>query len=229
MVYRSVRSALPVQESPIKQALQLRMSPQFARCSRNVQQHLVRLADRTKVSSDMVKILDEEGVALRVCRWVAWGKWQQDRVLRLGMVMWLRREPDLNAPGRRSACGWVWPEIHILTATEKQVHLHPNFKQLERVGFRNDGKSPDPIANTGMLVSNWRRTWETVQQTLDSIDKTLLLAQAERIAATRKKRLVRKRLKLSPEENEYVLALRTLQRGVLRGEIKLNEVSPLTK
>ena len=100
----------------------------------------------------MVEILDQEEVPFRVCRWVAWGKWLQDRAVRLAVAFALRQEADLRKPGR-STTGWSWPTDQLLGSAEKVFRGLPQYARLVEAGILAPrGKVPDDVA---MLTNAW--------------------------------------------------------------------------
>ena len=174
----------------------------------------------------MVEILDQEEVPFRVCRWVAWGKWLQDRAVRLAVAFALRQEADLRKPGR-STTGWSWPTDQLLGSAEKVFRGLPQYARLVEAGILAPrGKVPDNVA---MLTNAWPTVWGSIQREIATLDRRAFRDQAQQLAANRKQRRARRRVKLRPHEIAYADAFNTLSRGLLRADLTLGEAAELRR
>jgi hypothetical protein len=206
-----------VGESAIQRVLRLRYSPQMASFSDRTRDHFTRIANPGILHTQFREVLDREGVPYRICRWVAWGEWFQDRAVRLGLALLLRREADLRNPGR-SVDGWTWAKDHVLAAAERIFWASPTCAALvsERV-LSPRGETPDKAT----FVTGWSRAWPALCEALRHVDADALRAEAERVTATRlrTRRRRAKRVKLSPADAAVVDSIRTILRSALRGNL----------
>lgn len=215
-----------IDETPVQRAKRILLSPSAAGLSPVMREHFRRIT--TKLSPEMVRVTEELELNFRLVRWVAYGRWLQDRMIRLGIVQWLRFEPPPKRRGPKSASGWAWPREHMLTIVEKLVRQKPEYTTLARAGFRVDGSTPSPL-DTAAISSSWQRSWDAVQLLFMRLDKAAVMREADALAKNRVMRRMRKRRKLKPEEVAYLDALNTLRQGLLRGAITLQDLQDTMK
>jgi len=214
------RSRVNYEETPIQRAQRLYKS---AGVSRSKKSNLRRTC--TKLSqTQLVQILDREETPMRVIFWIAWGKWLQDRVLRLALAMWLRRRANPNAPAK-SRTEWAWSESRELTAAERLFRKTPQHVRLVQMGILLEPKKIPTPEQQQVITMNWDRCWSAIWQSVSSLDRLSFTKQIEKkLAVTPKCHRTRARkMKLSEEECAYLDALDTIRQGVLRGRITLEE------
>lgn len=210
--------------SPIRRAQSLLHTTALKSFSLTHQKHVRRVASATILLPPLVTLLDQEWAPFKVCRWVAWGKWHQDRVLRLGVALYLREEVDIARPGR-SVDGWAWSQDHRLASGLHVFQQTPQHTRLVKAGvLREPSRLPAKDA-VAMVHLQWASVWAALQEGLASLDRAAFLGQVKAHSGARKRRRARKRVVLGPKEVAYVDALNTLRRGLLRGDITAGELA----
>lgn len=210
-------------ESHFQRAVRLRRSPDaFAKLSKPKRDHIIRMVNPNILPVQITTVLDAENAPFAVCRWVAWGRRLQDRLVRLEVVLFLKREARLDCPGT-SVDGWAWPKDTVMTTGEELFYASKGCKRLVDAGVlaaRNE------IPRDGWFNA-WNQVRDAVRTVLSSFDKRLFFEQACSQAKQKHRRSVRKRYRPSPREAAYLEALQTIKQGVLRGDIRLGEADEL--
>lgn len=216
-------TADPDGESPLRRARRLRLSIEFATLSPITQHHLRRVADATKLTPPIADILDLERAPFLVCRWVAEGRWLQDRVVRLALALLLRQEVRADRPGRAVSC-WAWARDGLYCTAERIFWQSPQAQRLVKCGLLVD-KGSVPTQGGPLFTVHWPQSWAAVQREFSGIDRGKFLDQVRAVVAQRKRRRVRKQPKLNDRERAYVQALEVIKRGVLRRDITLDDAA----
>jgi hypothetical protein len=207
-------------ETPIRRAQRLARSPQIATMPRTTRVQMMRVASPTVLISPVVELLDREAASLKVCKWVSGGRWVQDRVLRLALAVYLRREAEPCAPGPPSASGWVWPKNAAMSAAEKVFRRSPQHARLVAQGVC---LAPGQIAAFGKAIEvgqRWDAHWGALQRELASLDRAAFLAEVRAVERARKRRTRRRRPRpLAPAQAALADAVKTILRAVVRGNL----------
>lgn len=213
-------------ETPIRRAQRLARSPQLAALPRTTRVQILHVASPAVLVPPVVDLLDREGATFKVCRWVSQGRWVQDRVLRLALAIYLRREAEPCAPGPPSASGWVWPKDAALSAAEKVFRRTP---QHARLVARGTCVAPGQVPAFGKAAEvglRWAEHWGALQRELGSLDRAAFLAEVAAVERGRKRRTQRKRPRpLAPEQAALVDAIKTLHRAAVRGDLTLGDLT----
>ncbi len=207
-------------ESPFARARRLSSSLELRSFSVSTQKHIARVA-KTPYPPQLAELLDRDHAPFKVCRWVAETRWVQDRVLRFAIVLLLRREARLDNPGR-TATGWAWPKDHLFKAAERIFWTTPQVARLVKAGVVVE-RGEIPESGGLRFTTLWDQTWGTIEREFATIDRAAFLATVQAVVKQRKRRRMRKRLKLGEHELAYVSALDTIKRGMLRGDITLED------
>ena len=208
----------------------LRFSVDFAKLSKSEQRHVFRVSDTTRITAQMEAVLTEEGATWSVCRWVAYGKKLQDRTVRLGIALLLRREANPRAPAHSDPeSGWAWPSDPVLGVGERRFYKSPEFARLVRVGVLEDRSALNRggVAGRGVVAHGWDRVWQSLQHTLESLDRDTFQAEVRAEAATRTKRRAKRRARLGPREREVLGHLAALKKLVVRGELTVGDLEDI--
>lgn len=204
--------------SPLARAKKLRFSLELQTYATSTRRYIARIADATVYPPQLAKMLDADYAPFAVLRWVADGKYLQDRAIRFALALLMRREAPVDNP-RRATMGWVWPKDKLFRTAEKLFWQSPQCDRLVRVSVLSreipDGKH--------LFNALWDQTWATIQREFATIDRDAFMRQVQAVIAQRKRRRVRKRMKLGAPELAYVQALDTIKRGIVRGDITLEE------
>ena len=211
------RAIEPPPESPIRRILRLRRSPQFSALSERTRDHFVRIANPTVLHASIIDVLDHEYVPQHVCKWIAWARRHQDRAVRLGLALLMRCEANLCRPGK-SVDGWAWPRDSELAVAERIFWTGPVCARLVRTRLI---APPDVIPDPVTFTLGWEKGWSALREALADIDAEAFRVDVKRVAAAqlKKRRRKRKRVRLSATGAAMVDALRTLEKGVITGEL----------
>jgi hypothetical protein len=208
------------QETGIQRAHRLFREPQG---SRKTKESLRRIV--TKLSTPIVAVLDREDAPLRVCRWVAWGKWAHNRTMRLALALFLRRPVNPLKPAHATS-EWGWGEDVERGAAERVFRTTSPYVRLVKAGALVEHGAIPTHDQLRVSIMGWDNVWPLILREVSSLDRDAFMRQIKNhiAASPRYRRCKKRKVKLRDAELAYLDALDTLKRGVLRGDITINDL-----
>ena len=210
------------QETPIARAKRLWQTGRLSGLSQKSQYSIHRIC--SKLPKPMFDILDQEGSALRVCRWVAWGKWLPDRTLRLALTLYLRHEVDLRRPGQ-SSTGWSWAKDRPATAAERVFRKSQVCERLVAAGVLAPRNKTPTAEEQVAYLGSWDLRWAALQRELATMDRDAFLREVTTATAPKGKRKRRRKRPLTQKELLFVDSLSMMRRAVIDGSVTLEDLA----
>jgi hypothetical protein len=204
-------------QSPIKHYKALRFDPAYAELTKNMQLHVRRIADVKVLTPRITEVLDEERAPFKVIRWVAWGRWLEDRMVRLALALFVRREVNPEAPSHADPeSGWAWATDSEHGVAEKMWFASPARARLVKARLLTErGKLP----NTDVTHMHWDRMWNALQGELEAMDRRDFQAQVRAVDRARSNKRRVRRVPIGPETEKTLAALEHIKKLVRSGEL----------
>lgn len=202
---------LELEESPIMRAKRLFRTPlSMVSMPRKTRDGLRRI--ETKLTKPFVQVLDREGAPLNVCRWIAWGKLQHDRVLRTALALWWRRPVNPLAPGKYDT-EWSWGTDPERAAAETLFRSTLQHAALVRMGLLPERPDQDSY------YKEWDALWPSISKVVAELDRDEFTRTVKQLIKSRKKRKPQRRIVRTVSKERSLLADLLIQTGqsILRG------------